>query len=112
MRDKRRRSRLTPKQTETLYVVGLLSMQEIAERAGITRQAVKEILDRQGIAYRGGKVERSCGRCGQAFEVARYRARDGEGVYCSPRCGGLARSGQEETMQERTERVLTEGRKV
>lgn len=106
MKDKRRKARLTPEQIETLYVVGLLTMQEIAKQAGITRQAVREILEKRGVSYRGGKLERSCSRCGVAFQAVRYQVKTGGGVYCSPRCAGLARSGREETMKEQTERLF------
>ena len=105
MRDKRKRSKLTPERIETLYVVSLLTMQEIAERAGITRQAVREILDRRGVSYRGGQVERVCSRCGAAFQAARYQVQVVGGIYCSPRCAGLARSGREETIKELIERI-------
>lgn len=105
MRDKRKKSRLTPEQVETLYVVGLKTMQEIADKAGVSRQAVREILERRGVEYRGGKLERLCGRCGAVFQVPRYQVKGGGGIYCTPRCAGLARSGREETTRELIERL-------
>lgn len=112
MRDKRKRSKLTPEQVETLYVVGLKTMQEIAQRAGITRQAVREILERRDVEYRGGTLGRVCERCGATFQAARYRVQKGEARFCSPRCNGLVKSGRGETLKEQIERVLEAGKKA
>jgi hypothetical protein len=81
-----RKSKITPDEVKTLYVVELMTMQEIAERAGVSKQAIKLILDRTGIEYRGGKIDKQCLFCKETFKAVRSYHKQGRGNYCSQAC--------------------------
>ena len=68
------------------YCDGLMTMQEIADRIGCTKQAVWCRLRKMGVAYRGGPVDRKCKKCGEAFKAQRKRLKNGAAMYCSMRC--------------------------
>jgi hypothetical protein len=87
-----RKSKITTEEIKTLYIVGLRTMEEIGAMAGISRQAVRLILDRIGVEYRGGKLIKQCLYCHGDFQVCRNVTKKGQGNYCSNRCSNAARS--------------------
>lgn len=70
------------------YTVDLLTMQEIADRTGVTRQSVCARVRRMGalVAYRGGPVWRKCDNCGELYLARRKALRSGRARHCSMRC--------------------------
>lgn len=110
-----RKCKITPQEVVTQYVVGLRTMEEIAKDAGVTRQAIKLVLDRMGVEYRGGKVKRECGYCGGEFNHPRNEVKQGRGMYCSPQCFASSRSlGGDMTVHSRLGRAawVMAGRKI
>lgn len=89
---KLRKSKLPVDAIIDLYVNRNMTMQHIADKAGITRQAVKLILDRNGVEYRGGKQDRICMFCNETFQATRNRIKKGGGDYCSVQCFHASRS--------------------
>lgn len=89
---KLRKSKLTVEKIIDMYTTQNMTMQLIADKAGITRQAVKLILDRHNIEYRGGTQPRTCLFCKEVFQATRCRLKRGGGDYCSPQCFHADRS--------------------
>lgn len=88
-----------------LYEVDLLTMQEIADRLGMTKQAVWHRLKKvAGSQFKALSVPRTCGHCVEPFTTNRKRIRQGVGKYCSIRCyqsdvsvhGRYSKAGQRE----------------
>jgi hypothetical protein len=68
------------------YTVDLLSMQEIADRVGVTRAAVSYRINQMNLTYRGGAVDRKCTSCGEIYLAQRKRVKNGATQFCSRRC--------------------------
>ena len=66
-----------------LYREDLLTMQEIADRFGVTKQLVWHRLGKLGVDYHVSKLVRKCERCGNEFEICRGRVKRSGGKYCS-----------------------------
>lgn len=88
-----------------MYEVDLLTMQEIADRLGVTKQAIYHRLKKVGrSAFKATAIGRKCLKCGEPFVANRKRILAGRGKYCSVRCyqadvsmhGKLSRHGQRE----------------
>lgn len=89
---KLRKSKLSAERIIDMYTHQNMTMQHIADRAGVTRQAIKLVLDRHSVEYRGGAQERVCLFCGEKFQATRCRIKRGGGGYCSPQCFHADRS--------------------
>ena len=73
---------------------------EIGEAVGLTAERVGQLVrlhapeisrDRvQHLTQPSPPVELTCQQCGEGFELAAWRVRQGMGKYCSRRCKGLA----------------------
>jgi hypothetical protein len=88
-----------------MYEVDLLTMQAIADRLGVTKQAIYHRLKKVGKSeFKATAIGRKCLKCGEPFVVNRKRILAGGGKYCSVRCyqaavsmhGKLSRHGQRE----------------
>lgn len=74
-----------------LYVSDHLTMQEIADKLKITRQAVWNRLNWLGVkAEQGERVSLNCDFCGKIYEIPRSKWKKGT-RYCSQDCYFLAR---------------------
>ena len=88
---KLRKSKVAKEEIARLYVEGLLTMQQIGDMAGISKQAVRNILVYEGVDYRGGMVKRTCHYCHNEFEARRKDIKHGKANYCSLSCFHAAR---------------------
>ena len=69
------------------YEVELLTMQEIADLYGMSKQAVWHRLKKvAGSQFKALSVPRVCKHCGESFTTNRKRIRGGWGKFCSIRC--------------------------
>ena len=86
-----RKSKVGREEIRRMYEECLLTMEEIGCLAGISKQAVRLILNQSGVSYKGGKVPRICKYCGNEFLAQRNRIKRNEGDYCSIPCFHAAR---------------------
>src|SRR3990167_447054 len=76
----------------TLHIVGLytqkhLTLQQIGDQAGITKQAVLKRLKKAGITRRQGTfVKSACAFCGGDLDVRRSRWKKNDQHYCRAAC--------------------------
>ena len=96
------KNKIAASEIETLYVVGMKTLEEIGKIAGMSKQGVRLVLKQMGVTYAGGKIKRACAYCGQEFETPRCVAKIGKGLYCSTGCFSSDRSmGHDMTISSR-----------
>lgn len=70
-----------------MYVDQHMTMQEIGDVFGVTRQAVQKTLKMLGVSTHSGEwVKVACMVCGKAFEMQRAKRRRTSKPTCSPAC--------------------------
>ena len=71
----------------TLYTVAHQTMQQIANRYGVTRQAVLHHLRKAGVkAERGTRVQVNCAYCGSGLNLVRCKWRRSKRHFCNEHC--------------------------
>lgn len=82
-----RRKKPSDKIIRNLYLEKKLSLRQIGNKYGVTRQAVHQWIKKLGIkAIHTAKVPVICKKCGKDFGVNRYRWRLRKSFYCSVDC--------------------------
>lgn len=84
--DKRAMAEQRRQTIKALYVKGLLSCEEIAERMGVTRQSIHALLRRMGVNTSKVKLVVECFQCGSPVEKNRKEYRRNERHFCSTAC--------------------------
>lgn len=78
---------LTKTNLEKWYLVDHLTMQQIADKVGCTRQNVHYSMRRLGVGSESGeRFKAKCDVCGRDYEVTRARFKKSVGHYCGKDC--------------------------
>ena len=78
---------LTKEELEDLYLVKHLTLQEIADKFGVTRAGVLKAINRNGIdTATAARFNITCRLCKTSFETTRKRWHSSLSNYCSQEC--------------------------
>jgi YHS domain-containing protein len=70
----------------SMFQGNLMSLQQIADDYGVSRQAVKQFLNARGVSTSKGQFSIVCDECGMKVFKARCKIRGRDHHFCSQRC--------------------------